>query len=114
MGRNGSRLSTAEAFNEALAANDENSIAAFQQLQQIKNNPELIASEESFSQVTPELVNELTDQYGEAGKQLGLLSFGIANGKITRGHAAAAVMRDPDLAQAAMSAARAGLITLAL
>lgn len=106
--------STAEAFNEALAANDENSIAAFQQLQQIKNNPELIANEESFSQITPELVNELTDQYGEAGKKLGLLSYGIASGKLTRGKAAQMVMADQELAQAALSAARQGLITLAL
>ena len=105
---------TAEAFNAALAANDENSIAAFQQLQQLKNNPELIANEESFSQVSPELVNELTDQYGEAGKKLGLLSYGIASGKLTRGKAAQMVMADQELAQAAMAAARQGLITLAL
>ena len=106
--------STAEAFNDALAANDENSVAAFEQLQQIKNNPELIANEDSFSQITPELVNELQEQYGEKGRQLGLLSFGIAKGKISRGEAAKAVMRDPELAMAAMSAARSGLITLAL
>ena len=106
--------STAEAFNEALAANDENSVAAFEQLQQIKNHPELIADEESFSEITPELVNELQEQYGDHGRKLGLLSYGIRAGKISRGKAAQMVMADPDLAMTAMSAARAGLITLAL
>ena len=106
--------STAEAFNDALAANDENSVAAFEQLQQIKNHPELIANEESFEQITPELVNELQEQYGDHGRKLGLLSYGIRAGKISRGKAAQMVMADPDLAMTAMSAARAGLITLAL
>ena len=106
--------STAEAFNNALAANDENSVAAFEQLQQIKNHPELIANEESFEQISPELVNELQEQYGDHGRKLGLLSYGIRAGKISRGKAAQMVMADPELAMTAMSAARAGLITLAL
>ena len=53
-------------------------------------------------------------QFGERGKQLGLLSFGIASGNLTRAKAVEAVMRDPELAQVAMTAARQGLIKLAL
>ena len=104
----------AEAFNEALARNDEGSIQAFEQLRQIQQNTELIANEESFSEITPQLVNELSEQYGKYGEQLGLLSYGIARGKLSRAEAAQAVMRDPNLAMAAMSAARAGLIKLAI
>ena len=106
--------STAEAFNKALEANDQNSAAAFEQLRQIQQRPELIADEESFSEITPELVNELTSQFGEHGKKLGLLSFGIRAGKISRGKAAQMVMADPELAMTALTAARQGLITLAL
>ena len=104
-----------ETFNAHMAKNDEQAYAAFEQLRQVQQHPELLTTDpEEFSAITPDLVNELESQFGEAGKTLGLISFGIANGKLTRGAAAQAVMRDPELAQVAMTAARQGLIKLAL
>ena len=105
----------AEAFNDALSRNDENSTLAFESLRQLALNPEYVntGEHESFG-ADVAVANELAEQFGKAGQQLAALSYAIGAGKCTRAEAAQIVLRNPEVAQAAMVACQRGLITLSL
>lgn len=107
---------SAEAFNSFLNRNDESSTQAYEALRQIKNNPGYVNREENIEDIGADLglANELAEQYGKAGQQLAAISHAIATGKCTRGEATQMVLSNPEIAQAAFSAAQQGLITLAL
>ena len=105
----------AEAFNNALSANDESSTQAFEALRQLQNNPEYVNTDEHESiGLDLGIANELAEQFGKPGQQLAAISHAIATGKCTRAEAAQMVLRDPAISQAAFVAARQGLITLSL
>ena len=58
--------------------------------------------------------HELAEQFGKAGQQLAAISAAIGAGKCTRAEAAKIVLSNPEIAQAAFTAASRGIITLSL
>ena len=103
----------AEAFNDALARNDENSFQAFESLRQLAQNPEYVNTEE-HQFIDFSVANELAEQFGKPGQQLAAISAAITTGKCTRAEAAKIVLSNPEIAQAAFTAASRGIITLSL
>ena len=105
----------AEAFNDALGRNDESSFGAFESLRMLAQNPEYVnTGEHENIGVDLGIANELAEQFGLPGQQLAAISHAIATGKCSRAQAAQMVLRNPELAQTAMVAARVGLIKLSL
>lgn len=101
------------ALNDELAGDGDQAHVVYSALETIRKNPDVIGQGEvtSFDLAT---ANELASQYGKVGEVLAALNAGLAAGKCTRAEAASFVMKNPDLAQVAISAASQGLIKLAL
>ena len=104
-----------DAFNSALEANDESSTQAFEVLRQLQHNPEFVNKGDHNNFINdPAITGELVEQYGAPGKILAAISNGLGTGRLTRAQAAQMVLKDPQVAMAAISAARQNLITLSL
>ncbi len=103
-----------EALNEQLATDGEQAQVTYAALDTIHKNPEYLAESGAVAQFEVSVANELAEQYGKVGEVLAALNHGLATGKCSRAEAAAFVMKNPDLAQVAISAAQSGLIKLAL
>ena len=104
----------AAALNEELAGDGAQAHVAYSALDNLRKNPELIASGSENVAFDLSVANQLAEEYGFNGEKLAAINAGLVAGKCTRAHAARLVLSDPELAQVAMSAARSGLIKLAL
>lgn len=102
------------ALNNQLASDDEQAHVTYAALDTIRKNPEYLGDQGEVTKFDLSVANELAEQYGKVGEVLAALNAGLSAGKCTRAEAAAFVMKNPDLAQVAISAAQAGLIKLAL
>lgn len=104
----------AAALNEELAGDGAKAHVAYSALDNLRKNPELIASGDQNVAFDLSVANQLAEEYGFNGEKLAAINAGLVAGKCTRAHAARLVLSDPELAQVAMSAARSGLIKVAL
>ncbi len=105
-----------DSFNSALQSNTEDSIVAFEGLQQLKSLPSssFVDVDDDVQHMDADLAHQLTSTYGEAGDQLVTLNAALANGHATPAEVMQMAMSDPALRNAAISAAKAGLIQLAI
>ena len=104
-----------DSFNGVLQSNTDDAVVAFQGLQELSTLPEGSYTSEGTAQgFGADLADRLSEQYGEAGDQLVTLNAALVAGHAKPADVIKMAMSDPKLRNAALSAARQGLITLHL
>ena len=107
--------SVVASVNEILQQGTDNSVVAYQGLQELSG-----LSDDSFSSVEdvvpmdPATAHELSTRFGEAGEQLVTINEALASGVAKPADALKMALSNPSLRQAAIAAAREGLINIVL
>ena len=112
----GSALSpeVAEALNEGLSGDGADAHVTFSAIQHLQKNPDYIGASDQNIAFDPSVSNQLQEDYGKHGETLAAINAAMCAGQCSRAKAIQMVMADPKLAQVAFSAAKAGLIKLAV
>jgi len=108
--------SVSAAINDVLAEDGLEAVGAFNAVKDLRSLPEGVIENSGGEVEAFELhvANELAETYGEAGEQIAAINAALVAGQCTRAEAAKIVASNPRMLMAAMSAARSGLIRLAL
>lgn len=106
---------TVASINEVLQSDSEDAVVAFQGLQDLSGlSDEAFTSVDQVQSMSEDLVNHLSERFGQAGEQLATLNAALANGHASSSDVLKLALTNPQLRNAAITAAREGLINIVL
>ena len=107
--------STIASVNEILQQDSEDAVVAFQGLQELSGlSEDVFTSSDQVEHFDESRANELTERFGQAGEQLVTLNAALASGKASSADVLKLALSNPQLRNAAVQAAKEGLINIAL
>ncbi|WP_186489245.1 hypothetical protein [Synechococcus sp. BIOS-U3-1] len=103
-------------LNKALSEGSDEYVAqSFQFMKNVAENPSWVSSSEDVQVLDPGIIGDLEESFGsEISSKIQHINAQLANGTMRQDQAVLLAMGDPALAQALLSAARSGQITLNL
>ena len=106
---------TVASINEVLQTDSQDAVVAFQGLQDLSGlSEEAFTSVDQVQHLSEDLANHLAERFGQAGEQLVTLNAALAAGQATSADVLKLALSNPKLRNAAMTAAREGLINIVL
>ena len=106
---------TVASINEVLQSDSQDAVVAFQGLQDLSGlSEEAFTSVDEVQHMSEDLVNHLSERFGQAGEQLATLNAALVAGQASSADVLKLALSNPKLRNAAMTAAREGLINIVL
>lgn len=106
---------TVASINEVLQSDSEDAVVAFQGLQDLSRlSEDSFDSVDDIREIDEDLANHLIERFGEAGEQMVTLNAALVAGQATTADALKLALNNPKLRNAAMTAAREGLLNIVL
>ena len=107
--------STIASINEVLQSDSQDAVVAFQGLQDLSGlSEEAFSSADTVQAIDEDLANHLAERFGEAGEQMVTLNAALMAGQATPADVLKLALNNPKLRNAAMTAAREGLLNIVL
>ena len=106
---------TVASINEVLQSDSQDAVVAFQGLQDLSGlSEEAFTSADQVQHMSEDLANHLSERFGQSGEQLVTLNAALASGQAKPADVLKMALSNPKLRNAAMTAAREGLINIVL